>query len=94
MAQSKATRSVAKPAAVRATTAQEKIANALANSSSQAKKQLAAQGQKLPTQNWEGSAIRNPAIKDPFLALTGSGNRKYSTDQIMRMTRGADWNQP
>ena len=104
MAQSKATRSVAKPAAVRATTAQEKIANALANSSSHAKKQLAAQGQKLPTQNWTGSAVRNPAvglkgdnklpIKDPFLALTGSGNRKYSTDQIMRMTRGADWNQP
>lgn len=32
--------------------------------------------------------------KDPFLALIGSGNRKYSTDQIMRMTRGDDWNQP
>ena len=35
-----------------------------------------------------------PASKDPFLALIGSGNRKYSTDQIMRMTRGDDWNQP
>ena len=93
MAQFKATRSVAQPAAVRATTAQEKIANALANSSSQAKKQLAAQGQKLPTQNWKGSAIRYPAIKDPLLALTGSGNRKCSTDQIMRMTRGDDRNQ-
>ena len=34
------------------------------------------------------------ATNDPFLALIGSGNRKYSTDQIMRMTRGADWNQP
>ena len=33
------------------------------------------------------------ATKDPFLALIGSGNRKYSTDQIMRMTRGDDWNQ-
>ena len=32
--------------------------------------------------------------KDPFLALIDSGNRKYSTDQIMRMTRGDDWNQP
>ena len=94
MAQSKATRSVAKPAAARATTAQEKIANALANSSSQAKKQLAAQRQKLPTQNWKGSSIRNPAIKDPFLAMTGNGNRKYSTDQITRMARGDDWNQP
>ena len=104
MAQSKTACSVAKPAAAHATTAQEKIANALARASSQAKKQLAAQGQKLPTQNWTGSAVRNPAAglkggdkrptKDPFLALTGSGNRKYSTDQIMRMTRGADWNQP
>ena len=34
------------------------------------------------------------ATKDPFLALIGSGNRMYSTDQIMRMTRGDDWNQP
>ena len=34
------------------------------------------------------------ATKDPFLALIGSGNRKYSTDQIMRMTRGDGWNQP
>ena len=33
------------------------------------------------------------SIKDPFLALIGSGNRKYSTDQIMRMTRGDDWTQ-
>jgi predicted DNA-binding protein len=34
------------------------------------------------------------AIKDPFLALIGSGNRKSSTDQIMRMTRGDGWNKP
>ena len=34
------------------------------------------------------------AIKDPLLALVGTGNRKYSTDQIMRMARGADWNKP
>lgn len=32
--------------------------------------------------------------QDPLLALVGTGNRKYSTDQIMRMTRGADWNKP
>ena len=32
--------------------------------------------------------------KDPFLALIGSGNRKHSTEQIMRMTRGSDCNQP
>ena len=84
--------------------AQEKIANALAHASSQAKKQLSAQVHKLPTRNWKGSAIRNPAVglkggdtratEDPLLTLIGSGNRKYSTDQIMRMTRGADWNQP
>lgn len=43
-------------------TAQDKILQALAQASSQAKKQLAAQGQKLPTQNWSGAAVRNPAI--------------------------------
>ena len=32
--------------------------------------------------------------QDPLLAMVGSGNRKFSTDQIMRMTRGADWNKP
>jgi hypothetical protein len=30
---------------------------------------------------------------DPFLALIGSGNGKYSTDELMRMSRGDDWNQ-
>ena len=33
------------------------------------------------------------STKDPFLALIGSGNGKYSTDQIMRMTRGDGWMQ-
>ncbi len=32
------------------------------------------------------------AKTDPFLALIGSGNGKYTTDEIMRMSRGADWN--
>ena len=32
------------------------------------------------------------AKADPFLALIGSGNGKYSTDEIMRMSRGEDWN--
>ena len=32
--------------------------------------------------------------QDPLLAMVGSGNRKFSTDQIMRMARGADWNKP
>ena len=83
MAQSKTTRSVAKPVVASATTEQV---------------------QKLPTKNWKGAAIRNPAVglkggdtretEDPLLAVIGSGNRKYSTDQIMRMTRGDGWNQP
>jgi hypothetical protein len=30
----------------------------------------------------------------PLEAYIGSGNRKYTTDEIMRMTRGDDWNKP
>ena len=41
--------------------ADEKIAAALKQASSHAKKQLALQGLKLPTQSWTGSTIRNPA---------------------------------
>jgi hypothetical protein len=37
---------------------------------------------------------RSVTTKDPLLALASSGNRKYSTDRIMRMTRCADWNKP
>ena len=44
----------------RATT-DEKISTALKQASSHAKKQLALQGLKLPTQSWNSSAIRNPA---------------------------------
>jgi len=43
------------------TTADEKISAALKHAASHAKKQLALQGLKLPTQSWTGSAIRNPA---------------------------------
>jgi hypothetical protein len=32
--------------------------------------------------------------KNPFLALVGKGNGRFSTEQIMRMTRGEDWNKP
>lgn len=60
MAQSKTTRPVKGTAATRPATTQDKIAEALKLASSQAKKQLAAQGLKLPTQNWAGSAVRNP----------------------------------
>lgn len=31
---------------------------------------------------------------DPLVRLIGSGNRKYTTKQIMEMTRGKDWNKP
>ncbi len=62
MAQSKTTRPVNSATAARSSAAQEKVTQALTDAARQAKKQLAAQGQKLPTQNWKGSTIRNPAI--------------------------------
>lgn len=62
MAQSKTTRAVKSDALVRPATVQEKVTQALTHASRQAKKQLAAQGLKLPTQNWTGSAVRNPAV--------------------------------
>jgi hypothetical protein len=62
MAQSKTTRTVTGVAATHRATAQDKIAKALSQASSQARKQLASQGMKLPTQSWTGSAIRHPAV--------------------------------
>ena len=38
--------------------------------------------------------LRKTATANPFASLRGTGNRKLSTEQIMRMTRGDDWNQP
>ncbi len=35
-------------------------------------------------------AIKQP---NPFAALVGIGNGAFTTDQVMRMTRGEDWNQ-
>ena len=49
---------------------------------------------KKQTQGVAAAGGSKRATKDPFLALIGSGNCKYSTDQVMRMTRGDDWNQP
>ena len=46
----------------RPATARDKVTKALAQASSQAKKQLVHQGLKLPTQSWTGSTVRNPAI--------------------------------
>jgi hypothetical protein len=31
--------------------------------------------------------------KNPFFALVGTGNGKFTTEQVMCMTRGDDWNQ-
>jgi hypothetical protein len=42
--------------------AQSRITLALTQAAAQAKKQLASQGLKLPTQTWTGSSIRNPAV--------------------------------
>lgn len=60
MAQSRTARPIKGPTATGPGTTQDKVAQALKLASSQAKKQLAAQGLKLPTQNWAGSAVRNP----------------------------------
>ena len=35
--------------------------------------------------------LRKTAAANPFAALRGTGNRKLTTEQIMRMTRGDDW---
>lgn len=37
---------------------------------------------------------RKTSTTNPFTALRGVGNRQLTTDQIMRMTRGDDWNKP
>ena len=61
MAQSKKTLLMKNDLPTHQATTQDKVAQALSNASKQAKKQLTAQGLKLPTQNWIGSAVRNPA---------------------------------
>ncbi|MEY4736476.1 MAG: hypothetical protein RL302_795 [Pseudomonadota bacterium] len=38
--------------------------------------------------------VKKSKSTNPFSALRGTGNKKYTTDQIMRMTRGDDWNKP
>jgi hypothetical protein len=39
-------------------------------------------------------SVKGAVKKNPFLALVGTGNGRYSTEQVMRMTRGEDWNKP
>lgn len=36
--------------------------------------------------------VRHATGTNPFASLRGTGNRKLTTEQIMRMTRGDDWN--
>lgn len=43
--------------------------------------------------NADKSARRKPAA-DPVDALIGSATRKISTEELMRLTRGNDWNTP
>lgn len=38
--------------------------------------------------------LHKSGATNPFTSLRGTGNRKLSTDQIMRMTRGEDWAKP
>lgn len=35
----------------------------------------------------------NDIANDPFLAWIGQGKAGMTTDELMRMTRGEDWNQ-
>ncbi len=62
MAQSKTPRTVKSRADRQPATAHGKVALALKQASTQAHKQLEAQGLKLPTQSWTGAAVRNPAV--------------------------------
>jgi hypothetical protein len=63
MAQSKKTHSVKSNLPTRQAMAQDKVTQALSDASKKAKAQLTAQGLKLPTQNWTGSAVRNSATQ-------------------------------
>ena len=62
MAESSTTRAVERTApSKQVVTVQDRVENALKQASKQAKKQLIANGLKLPTQSWTRSAVKNPA---------------------------------
>jgi hypothetical protein len=62
MAESSTTRAVERTAPNNpATSVQGRVENALKQASNKAKKQLIANGLKLPTQSWTGTAVKNPA---------------------------------
>jgi hypothetical protein len=62
MAQSETTRRLTTPANLPGKGQQDKVTLALQQAASHAKKQLAAEGYKLPTQNWTGGPVRNRAV--------------------------------
>lgn len=62
MAESQTTRAVKRTEPKTPVAMQHRVEKALKQASNQAKKQLTAQGLKLPTQNWSGSAVKNPAV--------------------------------
>jgi hypothetical protein len=62
LAQSKTVSPVNKAAPTWPAATGDKVAKALTQASAHAKKQLATQGLKLPTQSWTGLAVRNPAV--------------------------------
>lgn len=63
MAESSTTRAVERTAPVKpAGSTQDRVESALKQASKQAKKKLIANGLKLPTQSWTGSAVKNPAV--------------------------------
>jgi antitoxin PrlF len=41
-----------------------------------------------------GVHAQPPATTDPVDALIGRASRAISTDEVMQLTRGDDWNQP
>ncbi|PIF25647.1 hypothetical protein CLU88_0469 [Acidovorax sp. 56] len=61
MAESSTTRTVERTTSKPVATGQDRVENALKQASKQAKKQLIANGLKLPTQSWAGTAVKNPA---------------------------------
>jgi len=62
MAESSTTRAVERTAPNKpAASVQDRVESALKQASKQAKKQLIANGLKLPTQSWAGTAVKNPA---------------------------------
>lgn len=40
------------------------------------------------------SAEKKGVKKNQFAALVGTGNGRFTTEQVMRLTRGHDWNKP